>query len=56
MTTHLRVPVPEDPLRRLWTVPDQTGEVEVVPLLQVDVGSAQNLSDRFCKRRESISD
>ena len=45
--THLRVAVPEDPLRGHRAVLHQAGEVQVVSLLQVDVGSTQNFSNWF---------
>ena len=47
MPIYLGVPVPEDVLRRLRAVPHHAGQVEVVPLLQEDVGAAQNLSNRL---------
>ena len=41
------VVVPEDVLRRRGAVPHQTGQVHGEALLQVDVGSAQDLSVRL---------
>ena len=45
MRADLRVAVPEDPLGRYGAALDQAGQVEVVSLLQVDVGAAQNFSN-----------
>ena len=47
MLSYLRVPVPEDVLGRLGAVPHHAGQVEVVPLLQVDGWAAQDLRDRL---------
>ena len=47
MRADLRVAVPEDPLGRYGAALDQAGEVEVVPLLQVDGWPAQDLRDRL---------
>ena len=49
LSSYLGVPVPEDVLGRLGAVPHHTGQVQVVSLLQENVGAAENLSYRLCK-------
>ena len=49
LSSYLGVPVPEDVLGRLGAVPHHAGQVQVVSLLQENVGAAENLSYRLCK-------
>ena len=49
LSSYLGVPVPEDVLGRLGAVPHHAGQVQVVSLLQENVGAAENLSYRLYK-------
>ena len=49
LSSYLGVPVPEDVLGRLGAVPHHAGQVQVIPLLEENVGAAENLSYRLCK-------